>query len=284
MTFCEVYGYLLADCCSDLISLCASNDSDTSDNFTITSTEAPTATEAPNSPTEAPTTGTEAPTTPTEAPTTGTEAPTTPTEAPTTGTEAPTTPTEAPTTGTEAPTTPTAAPTDATEAPVVTDAPTDAPTNTDGTDEPTFPVTTQTTWNVAVTATLTELDLTDWTDDVEEMYVDGVATSFGVDAARVNIKSVTEGSIVVESEVTGFESVDDAEAFVAVVTEVTLVLDDSLGEVTAEISDPVAQEFTATGSSQTETTEPPLILDAAQSAMPNVISLIAAATALTMAF
>ena len=137
------------------------------------------------------------------------------------------------------------------------------------------------TWSVAVTSTLSDLTLDDWSDDVEELFIQGIADSFGVDSSRVNVISVTAGSVVVETEVTDFESLDDAETFVAVIEIVAIVLDEALGSVEIEVAAPqeiVPALSTSTdepSSSQTDP-DPTLVLDmAAQTQLTTAFMVVA---------
>lgn len=132
------------------------------------------------------------------------------------------------------------------------------------------------TWSVAVTSTLSDLTLDDWSDDVEELFIQGIADSFGVDSSRVNVISVTAGSVVVETAVTDFESLDDAETFVAVIEIVAIVLDEALGSVEIEVAAP--QEIIALSTSTDEPSSSQTDPD------PTLLLSMAAQTQLTTAF
>ena len=208
---------------------------------------------------------------PTSAPTapidTGTDTSTSTTTSTSTETDAPTAAPTDTSTETDAPT---AAPTAATDTSTETDAPTDEPTDSSintsttqistSTSYTSTSTNTVTTWSVGVSATFSDLSVDDWNDELAELFIDGLAASFGVDGNRIHIISVTEGSVVVEADVAGFETVEAAESFVATAEVVTTVFAEELGIVSTEFSEPVAVIHQ---SSQTDGNNPTLILDSA---------------------
>jgi len=92
------------------------------------------------------------------------------------------------------------------------------------------------TYVVTVTSTFSDLTMSDWNNETEDLVADGIADALQVDKSRVDIVSIFEGSVIVESVVSGFESQDDAFEAVATGSE-EFVFHDSLGAVTVVVED-----------------------------------------------
>lgn len=100
-----------------------------------------------------------------------------------------------------------------------------------------------TTWSLAVTISFSAITIDEWDEDTETLFLDGLAASLNVDASRITILSVSAGSVVVETQVSGFTSVDDAAATEETAnTADAVVFDDALGAVEVSAAAPAATD------------------------------------------
>jgi hypothetical protein len=100
---------------------------------------------------------------------------------------------------------------------------------------------------VLVSATLVDMTLETFTEEAQTLFVSGLAASLGVDSDTVTIISISEGSVIVDYEISGFSDFEAAQTFVTDVVDVTpIVLDATLGA--AIFNHPVveSQEVTPT--------------------------------------
>ena len=95
-------------------------------------------------------------------------------------------------------------------------------------------------WTVTVWTTFDELSISDWTEESERLFVDSLALGLAVDVSRVSVLAVREGSVVVQAEVSEFET-EQAALAVTELMHTDIEIDASLGSVSISISEPYTE-------------------------------------------